>query len=175
MKDWERISWLEAEPCAAAREREHMAEVAPGLSWQEGPGGGWEGAAPVWPFQRERPAKLDEFTEGRELQLKIEYPQSYPMAEPLFVPVKPAPPLVLRSWSQWHVLPNGGLCLLQEAVTWNGTYTAADLVPKASGWYLEFLLVEKGLIEGMTMNGIASDDHLDHFFEEPQSWTYDEL
>ena len=97
MKDWERISWLEAEPCAAAREREHMAEVAPGLSWQEGPGGGWEGAAPVWPFQRERPAKLDEFTEGRELQLKIEYPQSYPMAEPLFVPVKPAPPLGLRS------------------------------------------------------------------------------
>ncbi len=174
MDDWERISWLEAEPSAAARERERMAEVAPGLTWREGPSGGWEGTAPVWPFERERPAELDDFTEGRALHLRIEYPQSYPMVEPLFVPIEPEPPLVFRSWSQWHVLPNGGLCLLQEAASWNGSYSAADLVPKASGWFLEYLLVLKGLTAGMTVSGIVSDDHLDHFFMESRQRTDDE-
>jgi hypothetical protein len=161
---WKRIGWLDAEPAAAARERERMAEVAPELRWLEGPSGGWEGNLPVWPFKRDRPEGLDDFVEGRALEVRIEYPQSYPMAEPLFVPCDPKPPLAVRSWSTWHVLPNGGLCLLQDAAAWDGTYTAADLVPKASGWFLEYLLVEKGVIEKMTLNGIASDDSLDGHF-----------
>lgn len=164
MDDWERISWLDAEPAAAAREREHMAEVAPGLCWLEGPSGGWEGKLPLWPFERARPTALEDFVEGRALEVRIEYPQSYPMAEPLFVPCDPQPPLAVRSWATWHVLPNGGLCLLQDAAAWSGTDTAADLVPKASGWFLEYLLMEKRVIEEMTVNGIASDDCLDHHF-----------
>jgi hypothetical protein len=164
VNDWERISWLNAEPAVAAREREDMAAIAPGLRWLEGPSGGWEGELPVWPFERPRPSTLKEFMGSRVLEVRIEYPQSYPMAEPLFVPCNPTPPLAVRSWARWHVLPNGGLCLLQDAVTWDGTYTAADLVPKASGWFLEYLLMEQGLIEEMTVNGIASDDCLDHMF-----------
>ncbi len=164
MDGWERISWLEAEPTAAALERQRMSEVAPGLAWLERPSGGWVGSMPLWPFERDCPDGLNDFVMGRALQVRIEYPQSYPMAEPLFVPLKPQPPLAVRSWSQWHVLPNGGLCLLQDAAVWDGSDTAADLVPKASGWFLEYLLMKRGVISEMTVNGIASDDCLDRYF-----------
>lgn len=169
MGDWKRVSWVDAEPSAARRERERMAVVAPGLCWSEGPSGGWTGNVPLWPFERDPPEGLGAFTKGQELKVRIEYPQSYPMAEPRFVPLDPVPPLEFRSWSTWHVLPNGGLCLLQEAAVWDGTHTAADLVPKASGWFLEYLLIVRGIIEKMTVNGIATDDSLDFHFGAAQA------
>jgi hypothetical protein len=48
--------------------------------------------------------------------------------------------------------------------SWTGIETAADLVVKAAGWFLEYLLMDAGLIEHMSENGIANDDLLDHFF-----------
>ncbi len=52
--------------------------------------------------------------------------------------------------------------MLQTATDWDSTGTAADLVVKAAGWFIEFLLMEDGRIEKMTPNGMAVDDSLDH-------------
>jgi hypothetical protein len=66
-----------------------------------------------------------------------------------------------RTQQDWHVNGDGSLCLLQEAQDWSPTGTAADLVVKAAGWFLEYLLMEQGRIPAMTTNGIATDDSLD--------------
>lgn len=163
--DHERVSWLEAEPASAAREQEAVPAVAPDLTWNVDTGG-WSGRLPLWPFDRSAPPELDAVVGGERLEVRIEYPQSYPMAEPRFEPTDPEPRILMRSMAEWHVLPDGGLCLLQDAVQWDGTGTAADLIPKAAGWFLEYLLMQRGLIEQMTVNSIVNDDSLDHLFTE---------
>jgi hypothetical protein len=60
------------------------------------------------------------------------------------------------------VLGDGGLCLLRETLDWTASEPAAELVRKAAGWFLEFLLLRDGLIEEMTADGIVNDDCLDH-------------
>ena len=44
----------------------------------------------------------------------------------------------------WHVNGDGSLCLMQAADDWQPEDTAADLVRKACGWFVEYLLVEAG-------------------------------
>jgi hypothetical protein len=56
---------------------------------------------------------------------------------------------------------DGSLCLLQTADLWTGRETAADLVIKASGWFVEYLLMEAGAIERMTLSGLNADISLD--------------
>ena len=50
---------------------------------------------------------------------------------------------------------------MQGADDWHLTDTAADLVRKASGWFIEYLLVEARKLEGMTERGIFEDTSID--------------
>lgn len=163
--DLPRRSWLVAEPRRLAAEREAMLAVAPELVWDEVcPSGGWWGFAPVWPFQRPVPVTLDAFLAGRRLSLRVDYPQAFPMAEPVLRPLDPEPPFVARTDHRWHVNGNGSLCLLQRAADWTGEEHAAELVRKAAGWFLEFLLMQTGTVESMTESGLADDHSRDALF-----------
>lgn len=138
-----------------------MAAVAPDLAWDE-PAGVWVGEAPEWPFLRPRPAALEEFLDGRRLRVRVEYSQAFPMVAPRVVPLDPEPDPMVRTQHDWHVNGDGSLCLLRRASDWDGAGTAAELVVKAAGWFLEYLLMEAGAIEAMTESGIVNDNSFDH-------------
>jgi len=159
----ERIPWTAAEPSRFAAELQAMAAVAPGLAWDERVGA-WVGAAPEWPFPRPRPGGLDEFLDGRRLLARVEYSQAFPMVAPRVVPISPEPDPMVRTQHEWHVNGDGSLCLLQRASDWDGAGAAAELVVKASGWFLEYLLMEAGRIDRMSEAGIVNDDSRDHLF-----------
>jgi hypothetical protein len=165
VSEWSRQTWLDAEPEHERREREEMATVAPDMVWVEENAGGWEGTAPEWPFARPRPQGLDRLLAGRRLRVRVEYSQAFPMVEPKLTPLDPDPPPERRVLHSWHLMGDGSLCLLQTADLWTGRETAADLVAKASGWFIEYLLMERGAIERMTESGIHSDDSLDAVIE----------
>jgi hypothetical protein len=164
--DWPRESWLDAEPTRAEREREEMTRVAPEMVWLDVPAGGWVGCAPRWPFPRGEPAGLETLLEGQQLRLAVQYSEGFPMVEPKLYPLEPDPPRERRILHSWHLMGDGGLCLLQTADLWTGRDSAADLVVKASGWFIEYRLMERGLIERMTESGIYSDATLDPLIEE---------
>ncbi len=166
MADWPRQSWLEAEPKRAKREREEMDRVAPEMVWLDAPAGGWEGLTPRWPFPRREPSRLDELLEGKQLRLAIQYSQGFPMVEPKLIPLEPEPPVDRRVLHSWHLMGDGSLCLLQTADLWTGRDTAADLVVKASGWFIEYRLMELELVDRMTESGIYADVTLDQLIEE---------
>jgi hypothetical protein len=167
MADWPRQSWLEAEPERVQRERDQMERVAPEMAWlEDDPAGGWEGLAPIWPFERPAPSGLDKLLEGRRLRLRVSYSQGFPMVQPLLVPLDPDPPRDRRILHSWHLNGDGSLCLLQTAYAWDCRETAADLVAKASGWFIEYLLLEREAIEAMTESGISTDTSLDPLIEE---------
>lgn len=163
MRDLPRQRWLEAEPERLERERQEMAKLAPQMHWVELDGaGGWEGYAPVWPFDRDPPATIDAFLNGIRLKLLVAYPQAYPAVQPAVFPVEPLPPLERRLLHKWHLNGDGSICLLQSADAWTGRETAAELVVKASGWLVEYLLVDRELQETMSDEGIVTDASLDH-------------
>jgi hypothetical protein len=165
--NWPRRSWLEAEPKRLASEKEAMRAIVSNLKWiDDDPAGGWKGPVPEWPFDRPAPPHLEDFLADRRLSVRVEYLQSFPMVEPKVWPLDPEPEPRCRTDARWHVLGDGSLCLLRSASDWTGRETAADLVVKASGWFLEFLLMEAGLIEEMTVDGIANDPRLDDLFVE---------
>ena len=159
----ERVRWPDAEPARFAAEQRAMRSAAPELSWDDD-ALTWTGVVPTWPFPRPRPAGLDEFLDGRRIVARVEYSQAFPMVAPRIVPLDPEPDPMVRTLHAWHVNGDGSLCLLQRASDWDGTGTAAELVMKAAGWFLEYLLMEEGRIERMTESGIVHDDSLDHLF-----------
>ena len=161
----ERVSWLIAEPTVLARERSAMAATAPELVWQDdAPSGAWEGEAPVWPFERPRPAGLDRFLSGARMTIRVQYLPAYPMVPPLLYPLDPQVGFGVWTLHDWHVNGDGSLCLLQRASDWTGYSPAADLVVKAAGWFLEYLLLERKVRSSMTECGIVHDDSLDELF-----------
>jgi hypothetical protein len=161
------IRWFEAEPSRLEREREEMAACAPNLRWIEWSAdlsaGGFEGDAPAWPFDREQPEPgLTRLLDGRRLSVRVQYLESFPAVEPKVWPLLDPPPDPLyRTQAAWHVNGDGSLCLLQTADMWTGRETAAGLVVKASGWFIEYLLMEANAVERMTLSGINSDTSLD--------------
>ena len=166
MNDWPRQSWTAAEPARLESEREAMAAVAPDMGWLEDKtAGGWDGLAPAWPFERPAPAGLDELLAGRRLRVRVRYLQAFPSVEPRLEPIDPEPPIERRVLHSWHLNGDGTLCLLRTADLWTGRETAADLVVKASGWFIEYLLMEQGAIERMTEAGINDDTSLDEIIE----------
>ncbi len=160
------IHWFEAEPQRFARETDKVRRVAPELTWRPNidatTGGGWVGLGPLWPFSRPRPAGLNEFLNGRRFWMEVACRAAHPAAAPRIRPLDPEPDLSVRTMQQWHVMGDGSLCLLQNAGDWTGRDLVAELVVKAAGWHLEYLLLEAGAIEAMTVNGIAESDELDH-------------
>jgi hypothetical protein len=166
MHERPRQTWLEAELERAARERKVMARLAPDMEWLDEPAGGWEGLAPIWPIVRQEPAGLQRLLQGRRLRLRVEYSQGYPMVEPKLIPLEPDVPIERRILHSWHVKGDGSLCLLQTASQWTGRDTAADLVAKASGWFIEYLLFDACAITTMTESGLHADKSLDPLLAE---------
>jgi hypothetical protein len=160
--DWPRIGWQDAEPGVVRREQQAMKAAAPDLVWRdEADGSGWYGRVPHWAASRPAPAGLEAFLAGRRLQLRIRYPEAFPMVPPRLYPLDPEPQLIARTQQQWHVEGDGALCLMQAATDWHPRDTAADLIAKASAWFVEFLLLTDGCISQMTERGISVDTSLD--------------
>lgn len=164
--DLVRRSWWEDDPDRLDRERVAMAAAAPELVWlDDEPSGGWEGPVPLWPFERSVPEGVQKLTSGTPLVVRIVCGHAYPMVEPAVYPLGIDPPYVAFGWSAWHLLPNGGLCLLRDAVMWNPEETASALIPKVSGWHLEYLLMLNKRIDAMTESGLAVDESIDSLFD----------
>jgi len=169
VRDWPRRSWLEAEPEIVEREKLAMTEQAPDMQWQEDLWWrgerrvGWVGEPPVWPAARSRPRGLSELLAGRRLKLAVFYPEAFPMVPPELLPIEPEVPIVRRTLQKWHVMGDGTLCLIQEADDWQPESSAAELVVKAAGWFIEYLLVEAEDLDEMSERGILSDPDMDEY------------
>lgn len=167
MPEPERQSWIDAEAGLLKREQAEMAKHAPEMTWRDDleylmrPVVGWVGKAPAWSADRWKPPGVDELLAGRQLELAVFYPEGFPMAPPALFPIDPEVPIEHRTLRRWHVNGDGTLCLVQRADDWQPTDTAADLVRKASGWFIEYLLVEGGHREAMTERGIFEDTAVD--------------
>lgn len=163
-----RVRWFEAAPEVLARERAAMAAVAPDMQWRDELAWhprsvcGWEGPIPAWAGERPAPTGLDELLAGRRLKVRVLYREAFPMVPPVVDPVDPAPAIHNRTLARWHLAGDGSLCTIQTAQDWQpGNDTAADLIRKASGWFIEYLLMQDERIEAMTVNGIIGDTSLD--------------
>jgi hypothetical protein len=163
-----RQSWVDAEPAIVERERRAMTQRCPEMTWRDKLqwpdgriGAGWEGLAPAWGADREQPSGVDELLNGRRLSLRVLYPEAFPMTAPDLYPIEPEVPLDRRTEHRWHVNGDGSLCLMQAADDWQPTDTAADLVCKASGWFIEYLLVDDGALDAMETRGIYVNTSLD--------------
>jgi hypothetical protein len=156
------ISWWQDDPDRLTAELEAMERAAPDLRWDDTiNSGGWIGSVPLWPFERQQPDGLGALVGGQPLEVRITCGPAYPMVMPNVTPLNvDIPPLAL-GWVDWHVLPSGDLCLLQDAATWDPRGSIGDLVPKISGWYIEFHLMQAGKLEQMTPAGIANEPTLD--------------
>jgi hypothetical protein len=163
----ERESWVDAEPGLVEREKAAMAEHVPEMTWRDDlvygmrPVVGWTGKAPVWGGDRPKPEGVDALLARRQLELDVYYTEGFPMVPPTLFPIDPRVPIERRTFQRWHVMGDGTLCLVQGAYDWQPTDTAAELVRKASGWFIEYLLVEGGHREAMTECGILDDTSVD--------------
>jgi hypothetical protein len=161
-------SWWQDEPERLAREQEAMRAAAPDLAWLPGePSGGWQGKVPVWPFARPEPAGLARLLNGQALEVQIVCGHAFPMVEPEVWPLSVEVPSRALGWTNWHVAPGGSLCLLQASAQWDPADTTAELVPKISGWHIEYHLMVRGLIQAMTEQGLEADDSLDNLLNDP--------
>lgn len=170
----EPVLWTDAEPERLARDRSEVAEFAPGLEYQapnlhdeQGfPQGGWYGELPKWPFGRTQPEGLNELVNGAGLRVAVHYAAAHPMVPPTVYPVDPKPLLWEQTQTAWHVAPGGSLCLLQSDGAWQPEASITELLAKAAGWHIEYALMKVGVIERMTISGIASDPSIDHLIAE---------
>jgi len=154
-------TWWSDEPALLRREQEAMAHTAPELTWSEDGAGTWTGLVPAWPFDRAAPPGLEAFMAGRRLHAQLSYGHAFPMSPPTVWPVDPEPSIEQRTLHAWHVNGDGSLCLMETAAAWTGRDPAAELVIKAAGWFIEFLLMSDGLITRMTSIGLSGDTSLD--------------
>lgn len=163
-----RQSWIDAEPGRVDIERAAMAALAPDMEWVEDPPAsrreglvGWVGKVPAWASDRPKPRGVDELLGDQRLVLSVIYSEAFPIVPPALVPLEPEVPIIHRTMQQWHVNGDGSLCVMQAAADWHPNETAADLVVKASGWFVEYLLMERGAIERMTVPGLHASKELD--------------
>jgi hypothetical protein len=161
-------SWVVAEPLIVGREKAEMADHAPDMVWRDDlewlggrPACGWEGSAPAWAADRAKPTGVHELLAGRRLNLLVIYPEAFPSVPPSLFPVDPDVPLDRRTQHRWHVNGDGSICLMQAAGDWHPMNSAADLVRKAAGWFIEYLLMQAGEIEDMSERGLFDEESLD--------------
>ena len=154
-------AWWSDEPALLHREQEAMTRTAPDLIWSDQGAGTWTGLVPAWPFDRAVPPGLDAFMAGRRLRAQVSYGHAFPMSPPSVWPLDPEPLIEQRTQHAWHVNGDGSLCLIETAAAWTGRDTAAELIVKAAGWFIEYLLMSVGLITRMTSIGLNSDTSLD--------------
>lgn len=153
-------SWWVDDPARLELERKDLESVAPDLIWVPEGAGRFEGEIPLWPFVRPEPVGLRGLvnTPGR---VRIEYRQAFPAVPPIVICERPEPAIELRSFEAFHILPNGALCLLRDADQWTLNSPTSELLLKASGWVVEYALLQAGAVERMTPSGIVEDDQLD--------------
>jgi hypothetical protein len=165
------IAWCDAEPSRFQRDRtevnarfDGLTFVAPGGSHSEFPlpHGGWHGQLPIWPFERSQPNGVQGLVGGAGLEFVLEYPAAYPMIPPRIQPLTPEPEIEERTQATWHVLPEGGLCLLQSTGGWIPEASIIDLLLKAAGWRIEYALMKTGTINKMSESGIVTNGSYDH-------------
>jgi hypothetical protein len=163
-----RISWSESEPEHLLAEREQVTALAPELEWREGLSHrgrdglvGFEGPLPAWCAPRAEQPGLAELLGGARLSIRCIYTEATPMVPPVIIPIAPEIPPDRRNNHAWHLNGDGSLCLLRGAADWQPGETAAALLIKASCWFVEYRLKERGLIEAMNENGIATDERFD--------------
>ena len=167
------ILWIDAEPARLQRDLDEIpAFCRAGASRYLPPGdsagelelthGGWCLELPLWPFDRPEPAGLEQLTGGLGLTAVLEYPAAYPMTWPTVHPIQPEPLVQERTQSAWHVLPSGGLCLLQTDGQWRPEASVTELLLKAAGWRIEYALMKTGAVEQMSVQGIVSDPGRDY-------------
>ena len=154
-------TWRTDEPALLRREQKAMAAVAPELVWSDQGAGSWAGLVPPWPFERNAPLGLDTLLAGRRLRVHVAYGHAFPMTAPSVWPIDPEPSIEQRTQHAWHVNGDGSLCLLEGATAWTGREAAAELIIKAAGWFIEYLLMSAGLITSMTSVGLAADLSVD--------------
>jgi len=165
-------SWWQAEPDLLCREQQAMATLAPELVWVSAGPGRWAGPAPIWPFERPAPPGLIGLLAGRRLELEVHYSHAFPIVAPKVWSINPQPTLEQRIQHAWHVNGDGSLCLLGNAAIWTGRDPAAELVVKAAGWFIEYLLLTDRRIEEMTNAGIATNPCLDGLLTEAAGKTH---
>ncbi len=154
-------TWWMDEPALLRGEQDAMASVAPSLTWANRGAGSWAGLVPAWPFDRPAPPGLDTFLAGRRLRVQVSYGHAFPMTPPTVWPLDPEPSIEQRTQHAWHVNGDGSLCLLEAAAAWTGRDPAAELVIKAAGWFIEYLLMSADLITQMTRTGLGADLSMD--------------
>jgi hypothetical protein len=98
---------------------------------------------------------------GRRLRVQLAYGHAFPMIPPAVWPLDPEPSIGQRTQHAWHVNGDGSLCLLETMAAWTGRDPAAELIIKAAGWFIEYLLMSAGLITRMTSSGLSSDVSID--------------
>lgn len=160
------ISWWQEDPARLNSERAALYAVAPDMVWRQEGSGLWTGRVPLWPIPRRQPSGVAALVRGRTFEVTIESRHAHPMVVPFVWPENITPPVIALGWTEWHLLPNGSLCLLQKNSSWDPSWLAAELIPKISGWYIEYHLMRSGYIDSMTDRGIADDDSLDALLED---------
>ncbi|MEO5314343.1 hypothetical protein PV772_09520 [Pseudarthrobacter sp. CC12] len=160
------LTWWEAEPDLLVRELKAVNEFFPDLKWVGDGPGYCHGPVPSWPFLRPAPQNLDRVLGDVPFEIRVQYGHAFPAAPPSVFPLEPRPPVELRSFTDYHVLSDGSLCLLQDAEQWTSSSLTSDLVLKAAAWRVEYALFQVGAIEKMTQNGIVVDDVLDSLLVE---------
>jgi hypothetical protein len=159
--DDDRFEWWRHEPGRLEADSLEVQELFTDLTWSAADHGRWSGELPMWPFDRKRPAELDDLLGGHGLRVLVSCGQAYPAAPPRILPLDPEPEIVERTQHRWHVNGDGTLCLFQDEAVWNTRVTLSDVLLKAAGWRIEYALMKAGCIESMTTNGIVIDPCLD--------------
>ena len=169
------VLWHEAETDRLARDIEEISRFAPGLEFEPGPGNGlvshhgrWHGRLPVWPMERPEPHGLSTVV-PTGLTVEVWYSAAYPMLPPAIYPLDPQPLLLERSQHDWHVAPDGSLCLLQTLASWDPRWSIVELLRRACGWRIEYVLMKAHLVESMTLWSIVDDASRDHLISEAAS------
>jgi hypothetical protein len=160
-----RKDWSDWDPSRLARERREVAAFAPDLNFLEpgsplAPHAGWEGRLPLWPFDRPQPEGLEVLV-ASPLEIRVLYSAAHPAVSPRVIPLSPRPRPMEISVTQWHILPDGALCLVQSEGMWVPEASTTELLLKAAGWRIEYALMEVGAMPAMSIRGIASDASLD--------------
>lgn len=163
------MSWQDAEPARLKRDMKDVADFAPSLEYQEPvapdgggfPHGGWFGELPIWPFERPSPEGLKELVGTIGLTVAVVYSAAHPMVAPTVHPLSVQPTVHEESRSTWHVAPGGSLCLLQSDGGWRPEASITELLAKAVGWNIEYVLMKHGAIQEMSVRGIVTDTSFD--------------
>lgn len=157
-------TWWKDDPPRLEQEIVNVRTIAPLLTWTAEEAGRFEGPLPLWPFSRPAPASISDLLDP--FVVRVEYGHAFPAAPPQILPLIPQPAPTIRSFTQFHVLPNGRLCLLRDADQWHPWSKTSELLLKASGWAIEFALLKARAIVQMSVSGIVDDASYDDLIVE---------